>query len=66
MEACIRVIILPAIFEKKNRKIMACIWAVIPFANRILFTRVPLVSLMDEGEKEITIRQLFRKSYSGH
>lgn len=40
---------------------MACIWAVIPFVNMIFFTKVPIASLMDEGEKGLTIGQLFRK-----
>jgi fucose permease len=49
------------LFGILNWKIMACIWAVVPFANMILFTKVPIASLMDEGEKGLTIGQLFRK-----
>lgn len=49
------------LFGIENWKIMACIWAVIPFANMIFFTKVPVPSLMDKGEKGLTIRQLFRK-----
>ncbi len=49
------------LFGIENWKIMACIWAVIPFANLILFTKVPIASLMDEGEKGLTITQLFQK-----
>ncbi len=49
------------LFGIENWKIMACIWAVIPFANLILFTKVPIYSLTDEGEKGITITQLFHK-----
>jgi fucose permease len=49
------------LFGIENWKIMACIWAVIPFANMILFTKVPIASLMNEGEKGMTIGQLFRK-----
>jgi MFS family permease len=40
---------------------MACIWAVVPFVNMILFTKVPIASLMDEGEKGMPIGQLFQK-----
>jgi hypothetical protein len=29
---------------------MACIWAVIPFANMVVFTKVPIASLVDEGK----------------
>jgi fucose permease len=49
------------LFGIGNWKIMACIWAVVPFANMILFTKVPIASLMDEGEKGLSIKQLFRK-----
>jgi fucose permease len=49
------------LFGIGNWKIMACIWAVVPFVNMILFAKVPIVSLMDEGEKGLTIRQLFHK-----
>jgi fucose permease len=49
------------LFGIQNWKIMACIWAVVPFANMILFTKVPIASLMDEGEKGLTMGQLFRK-----
>jgi fucose permease len=49
------------IFGIQNWKIMACIWAIVPFVNMILFTKVPIATLMDEGEKGLTIGQLFRK-----
>lgn len=49
------------LFGIENWKILACIWAVIPFANMILFTRVPIASLTDEGETGLTIGQLFCK-----
>lgn len=49
------------LFGIENWRILACIWAVIPFANMVLFTKVPIAPLMDEGEKELTIGQLFHK-----
>lgn len=49
------------IFGIDNWKIMACIWAVVPFANMILFTRVPIASLIEEGEKGLTMGELFRQ-----
>ncbi len=49
------------LFGIENWKMMACIWAVIPLANMILFTKVPIASLMDEGEKGMTIGQLFHR-----
>lgn len=49
------------LFGIENWKIMACVWAIVPFANLIFFTKVPIASLIDEGEKGLTIGQLFRK-----
>lgn len=49
------------LFGIENWKIMAYVWAIVPFANLIFFTKVPIASLMDEGEKGLTIGQLFRK-----
>ncbi len=49
------------LFDIENWKIMACVWAIVPFANLIFFIKVPIASLMDEGEKGLTIGQLFRK-----
>jgi fucose permease len=49
------------LFGIGNWKIMACIWAVVPFVNMILFTKVPIASLMDEGEEGMPIGQLFQK-----
>ena len=48
------------LFGIENWKILACIWALIPFANMIAFTKVPIVSLLEEEEKGLTIKQLFR------
>ncbi|MDE6846060.1 MAG: MFS transporter [Lachnospiraceae bacterium] len=49
------------IFGIDNWKIMACIWAIVPFANMILFTKVPIASLIEEGEKGLTMGELFRQ-----
>ena len=49
------------IFGIDHWKIMACIWAIVPFANMILFAKVPMASLMEEGEKGMTIGELFRQ-----
>lgn len=49
------------VFGIDHWKIMACIWAVVPFANMILFTKVPMASLIEEGEKGMTIGELFRQ-----
>lgn len=46
------------IFGIDNWRIMACIWAVVPFANLILFSKVPIASLIEEGEKGMTMGEL--------
>lgn len=42
-----------------NWKILTLIWAVIPFANLIVFTRTPIYSLHADGETGIKPRKLF-------
>lgn len=44
-----------------NWRIMAVIWAAVPLLNLIIFTRVPIASLIAEGEKGLKAGQLFRK-----
>ena len=46
------------IFGIENWKILACIWALIPLCNGILFTKVPIAPLIKEGEQGYTVRQL--------
>lgn len=48
------------IFGIDNWKILACIWAIVPFANMLLFMRVPIGSLIDEGEKGMKMGELFK------
>lgn len=40
-----------ALFGIDNWKILAVVWAVVPVANMIVFTKVPIVSLIEEGEE---------------
>ena len=49
------------IFGIQSWKIMSCIWAVVPFTNMIFFTKAPIASLVNEGEKGLTIGQLFHR-----
>ena len=49
------------IFGIANWKYMALVWALIPIANGIFFTRVPIAPLLDEGEKGLTMGELFKK-----
>ena len=46
------------IFGIENWKIMALIWAVIPVVNGMIFTKVPIASLIVEGETGMTIKEL--------
>lgn len=43
----------------ENWKLLAVVWAVIPVCNAFLFTRVPMASLIEEGEKGLSLRELF-------
>ncbi|MDO5135937.1 MAG: MFS transporter [Eubacteriales bacterium] len=45
----------------ENWKLLALFWAVFPLVNMILFCRVPIASLNEEGEKGLTIGELCRK-----
>ena len=48
-----------AVFGIENWKIMSLIWALVPIINGIAFMKVPIASLLDEGEKGMTIKELF-------
>ena len=48
------------LFGLTHWKILALIWAIIPIVNGIVFCRVPIASLLDEGEEGYTIGNLFR------
>ena len=45
-------------FGIENWKILACIWAVIPVLNGIVFLTSPIYSLHEEGEKGLSIKEL--------
>ena len=49
------------IFGINNWKILACIWALVPLYNMICFTKVPIASLIEDGEKGMTIAELAKK-----
>lgn len=48
------------IFGIENWRILALIWAIIPLGNGILFAKVPIASLMEEGEKGLSLKELSR------
>ncbi len=47
------------VFGIDNWRILALIWAAVPVANGILFMRVPIAPLIEDGEKGMTVRELF-------
>ncbi|MBQ5961291.1 MAG: MFS transporter [Firmicutes bacterium] len=46
----------------RNWRILAILWAVVPLVNLVSFTKVPIASLIGEGEKGATLGELFRSS----
>lgn len=49
------------LFGVANWKVLALGWAVIPFLNLIAFTKVPMAPLIKEGERGLTLKELFSK-----
>ncbi len=47
-----------AIFGVENWKILTLIWALVPLVNMFVFARVPIASLLKEGETGMSIREL--------
>lgn len=47
------------IFGIENWRLLAALWAVIPVCNGLLFLKVPMASLMEEGETGLTMKELF-------
>lgn len=49
-----------AIFGIANWKVLAVIWAIVPVVNMIVFTKVPIASLIEEGEKGMSLGDLLK------
>lgn len=47
------------LFGIENWKLLAVVWALIPLCNALVFTRVPIASLIEEGETGLSIKELF-------
>lgn len=60
----VAVVLLSTIFFRicgiENWKVLALIWSIIPIVNGIMFTKVPIATLIEEGETGMTIRELCR------
>lgn len=48
------------VFGIQNWKLLACIWAIVPFLNAFFFMRVPINKLVEENEGH-SLKQLFSK-----
>lgn len=44
----------------ENWKTLAVVWALIPIGNALAFAKVPIASLMEEGEKGLSLKELFQ------
>ncbi len=49
-----------ALFSIENWRVLAYIWAVIPIINGIIFLKTPIAPLIADGEKGMTLPELFK------
>lgn len=49
-----------SVFGIQNWKIMAFLWALVPFLNMFAFFKVPIAPLVEEGEAGLNLKELFR------
>ena len=47
-----------SVFGITNWKILAVLWAIVPLANAMAFTKVPIRPLMEEGETGLSLKEL--------
>ena len=50
-----------SVFGIEHWRILALLWALIPLFNGIFFTKVPIASLMEDGENGLSFLELVRK-----
>ena len=48
-----------AVFGRGSWRVLALLWAILPLVNGLVFTKVPIATLIDEGERGLTLRELF-------
>ena len=62
---CTGVVLLSTVFFSiagiAHWKLLTLLWTIIPIANMLLFTKVPIYSLQEEGEKGMNLGELFRE-----
>ena len=49
-----------SLFGTQNWKIISVLWALIPIGNALLFSKVPIASLIEEGENVLSLTELFK------
>lgn len=47
------------VFGTSNWKILAAAWALIPICNAVVFAKVPIAPLIEEGERGLSLKELF-------
>lgn len=52
-----------AVFGIRNWKILALIWALLPIANLLLFTKVPIANIVAEGEHGMSVKELLANRF---
>ena len=50
-----------AVFGTARWKLLAMLWALLPICNFFVFTRVPIAPLVKEGERGLSLRELFSR-----
>ena len=50
-----------SVFGIAHWKILTLLWTILPLVNMLLFTKVPIYGLQEEGEKGMNLRELFRE-----
>ncbi len=49
-----------SLFGIENWKVMALVWAAVPLFNMIVFLKTPIAPLLSDGEKGMTLPELFK------
>ena len=49
-----------SVFGIENWKYLAYFWALIPLLNAVYYSKLPFASLIEDGEKGMTLKELFR------
>ncbi len=64
---CLGVILISTVFFSlfgtENWRIIAVVWAVLPAANAVMFTRVPIETLIAPDEKQLSLRELIKNPF---